>query len=95
MTPLNQLATLPPAGTRCFYQNKALKLEGWGVITQPQDDIDASLMPGLVPWCGVLCGPLNTDQHHLDQLAPGCGVLPAKDRYLMAPRTLLFLPAED
>ena len=95
MTPLHQLATLPPEGTRCFYKSEALNLEGWGVITQPQDDIDAELMPWLVPWRGVLCGPPNPGQYHLNQLSPGCGVLPGEDRYLMAPRTLLFLPAED
>ena len=95
MTPLNRLATLPPAGTRCFYQNEALKLEGWGVITQPRDDIDADLMPGLVPWRGALSGPVDPTQRFLDQLVPGCGVLPGEDRYLMAPRTLLFLPTED
>lgn len=54
---LSTVERIPPAGTRCFYRNDALQLEGWGVLADPADDIDAEEMPFLLPWIGTIVGP--------------------------------------
>ena len=88
---LTRLPTLPPWGTRCFYRNEALRLEGWGVLTEPREPIDAEELPILVPWTGTLTGPRSVGQLALDQLVPGCGVFPAEERYLVVPAYLLWV----
>lgn len=85
------LPTFPPVGTPCMYKNPALKLEGWGVIAEPRDEFDGSELPLLTPWLGTLEGPLNRGQVGLEALAPGCGVLPGRDRYLIVPSILLWV----
>jgi hypothetical protein len=87
---LADLATFPPVGTRCFYRNEALKLEGWGEIVEPRDEIDAAEIPLLVPWKGALTGPLDPGQVALNQVAPGCGVLP-KEGYQVVAAILLWV----
>ena len=94
MTRLDKVIPSPPVGTRCYYQNPALRLEGWGVIAEPADDIDGSEMPVLVPWRGTLHGPVNGGQVGLDMLAPGVGVLPGEDVYRIVPAILLWVPEE-
>jgi len=91
MTCVSKLPVFPPVGTRCFYKNDALKLEGWGVIAAPRDEIDASELPHLAPWIGTLIGPVSETQIGLDMLAPGCGVLPGVERYSIVPAFLLFV----
>lgn len=93
MNPPGRLVA-PPVGTRCFYKNDALKLEGWGVIAEPREEEDASEMPLFVPWVGTLTGPVDPRQALLDVLAPGCGVLPGVERYFVLPLTMLTFEAD-
>ena len=95
MTRISRLPVFPPVGTHCFYKNEALKLEGWGVLAAPHDELDASELPHLTPWVGTLTGPVSEGQIGLDMLAPGCGVLPGEDRYLIVPAFLLFIEDKE
>jgi hypothetical protein len=95
MTRLDKVNPLPPVGTRCFYRNDALRLEGWGVLVEPADEIDGSEMPILLPWRGTLHGPVNGGQVGLNMLAPGVGVLPREDVYRIVPAILLWVPNEE
>ena len=88
---VRSLPSTPPVGTRCFYRNDALRLEGWGHIVAPLDPIDAEEYPILLPWVGILTGPRNEGQAALDRLAPGCGVFPAEERYVVVPAHLLWV----
>lgn len=88
---VTSLPSLPLVGTRCFYKNEALHLEGWGQIAAPRDDIDAEALPVLTPWIGTLTGPRSAGQVSLDQLAPGCGVFSGKERYYVVPAYLLWV----
>ena len=83
-----------PLGTRCYYENEALKLSGWGVLVEPLDEIDAEEMPHLLPWRGTLIGPVNGGQVMLNMLAPGCGILPGEDVYCILPRICLWVERE-
>ncbi len=94
-TRVSQLPAFPPVGTRCYYKNDALRLEGWGVIAEPRDPLDAEELPILTPWIGTLSGPTNMDQVHLDSLAPGCGVLPGTEQYMVLPACLLTVGDEE
>jgi len=49
----------PPVGTRCFYKNDDAKIEGWGVLAEPIDNIDAERFPDSLPWRGILTGPTH------------------------------------
>lgn len=89
MTRVSRLPTFPPVGTRCYYKNEALNLEGWGVIAEPRDEIDGSELPILTPWVGTLHGPVNAGQVVLNMLAPGVGVFPGVERYLIVPAFML------
>ena len=80
-----------PVGTRCFYENDALRLSGWGEVVAPQDDLDAEFLPILTPWRGTLVGPVDAGQVGLNALAPGIGVLPGEDRYSVVPAILLWV----
>ena len=91
---VNRLPAFPRAGTRCYYKNEALSLEGWGVIAEPRNDIDASELPILTPWIGTLTGPVDAGQVGLNMLAPGCGVLPGVERYMVVPAFLLTVEVE-
>jgi len=91
---VSRLPVFPPVGTRCYYKNEALKLEGWGVIAEPRDELDGSELPILTPWVGTLHGPVNAGQVGLNMLAPGCGVLPGVERYLIVPAALLTVEDE-
>lgn len=71
----------PPVGTRCYYKNEALKLEGWGVIAEPRNEIDGSELPILTPWVGTLTGPVDPLQ---------VGV----ERYMVVPAFLLTVEVE-
>lgn len=94
MTRVTKLPVFPPVGTRCFYRNEALKLEGWGVIAEPHDELDASELPHLTPWIGTLTGPVSEGQIGLDMLAPGCGVFPGVERYMVVPAFLLTVEGD-
>ncbi len=91
---VNRLPVFPPVGTRCHYKNDVLNLEGWGVIAEPRDDIDASELPILTPWIGTLAGPVDAGQVGLNMLAPGVGVLPGIERYMVVPAFLLTVEVE-
>lgn len=91
---VNRLPVFPPVGTRCHYKNEALGLEGWGVIAEPRNEIDASELPILTPWVGTLHGPVNAGQVGLNMLAPGVGVLPGVERYMVVPAFLLTVEVE-
>ncbi len=91
MTRLDKVSPFPPVGTRCFYKNPALKLEGWGVLVEPEDKIDGSEIPLLLPWRGTLHGPVNSGQVGLNMLAPGVGVLPGEEVYRVLPSILLWV----
>ncbi len=91
MTRVSKLPVFPPIGTRCFYRNEALKLEGWGVIAEPRDEIDGSSLPILTPWIGTLTGPVDAGQIAFNMLAPGVGVLPGVERYSIVPAFLLWV----
>jgi hypothetical protein len=91
MTTVRKLPVFPPVGTRCYYKNEALGLEGWGVIAEPRNDIDASELPILTPWVGTLTGPVDPLQVGLDMLAPGVGVLPGVERYMVVPAFMLTI----
>jgi len=95
MTRISELPVFPPVGTRCLYQNEALKLEGWGVLAATHDALDASELPHLTPWIGTLTGPVSEGQIGLDILAPGCGALPGENRYLIVPAFLLFIEDKE
>jgi hypothetical protein len=95
MTRVSKMPVFPPVGTRCFYKNEALKLEGWGVIAAPRDALDASELRHLTPWIGTLTGPVDAGQIGLDMLAPGCGVFPGTERYAIVPAFLLFVEDEE
>ena len=95
MTRVSKLPVFPTVGTRCFYQNEALKLEGWGVIAEPRDEIDGSGLPILTPWVGTLTGPVDAGQIGLNMLAPSVGVLPGVERYSIVPSFLLFVEVEE
>jgi hypothetical protein len=79
-----------PVGTRCFYENKALKLSGWGVLVDPKDEIDADSFPVLRCWYGKLDGPCDETQEFLNALAPGVGTLPGEG-YCVLPAYLLWV----
>ena len=85
------LPEFPPVGTLCFYKNEPLKLEGWGKITEPRDELDGCELPILTPWIGTLEGPVNPGQVGLNLLAPGIGVLPGREKYLIVPSILLWV----
>lgn len=85
------LPEFPPVGTRCMYRNPALKLEGWGVIADPVDDLDAAELPVLTPWFGTLTGPVNDGQVALNRIAPGVGVTPGEGVYRIVPTILLWV----
>ena len=91
MISVRRLSPFPPVGTRCFYSNEALGLEGWGVIAEPRDENDASELPILTPWVGTLTGPHDPMQRGLDALAPGIGVLPGENRYMIVPAFMLWV----
>lgn len=91
---VNRLPVFPPVGTRCYYKNEALGLEGWGVIAEPRNEIDASGLPILTPWVGTLHGPVDAGQVGLNMLAPGVGVLPGVERYRVVPAFLLTVEIE-
>ena len=91
---VNRLPVFPPVGTRCFYRNEVLNLEGWGVIAEPRNDLDGSELPILTPWVGTLTGPVDAGQVGLNMLAPGCGVFPGGERYMVVPAFLLFVEDE-
>ena len=91
---VNRLPVFPPVGTRCFYRNEVLTLAGWGVIAEPRNDIDASELPILTPWVGTLHGPVDAGQVGLNMLAPGVGVLPGVERYMVVPAFLLTVEVE-
>ena len=91
---VNRLPAFPPVGTPCFYRNEVLNLEGWGEIAEPRDDIDASGLPILTPWIGTLTGPVDAGQVGLNMLAPGVGVLPGVERYMVVPAFLLTVEVE-
>ena len=91
MIRVSKLPVFPPVGTRCFYKNDALGLEGWGVIAEPRDVIDGSSLPILTPWLGTLTGR----QIGLNLLAPSVGVLPGVERYSVVPAYLLFVENEE
>ena len=95
MTRVSKLPVFPTVGTRCFYRNEALKLEGWGVIAEPRDEIDGAELPHLAPWLGTLTGPVNAGQVAFNLLAPGVGVLPGVERYSVVPAFLLFVEVEE
>ena len=95
MTRLDKVDPFPPVGTRCFYKNKALRLEGWGVLAEPVDPLDSSEMPLWIPWRGTLHGPVDGGQVGLNMLAPGVGVLPGEDVYRIVPAILLWVPNEE
>ena len=95
MTRLDKVRPRPSVGTRCFYSNDALNLEGWGVLVEPANPIDGSEMPILLPWRGTLHGPVNGGQVGLNMLAPGCGMLPGEDVYRVVPGILLWVPNEE
>lgn len=81
----------PPVGTACFYSNEALNLSGWGVVTEAaEEDVEFVSEGHMVPWLGTLDGPVNAGQVTLDQLAPGCGVLPGHE-YRLLPISLMFM----
>jgi len=94
MTRLDKVRPRPSVGTRCYYKNPALKLEGWGVLVAPEDPLDGSEWPLLLPWRGTLRGPVNGGQVGLNMLAPGCGMLPGEDVYRVVPAILLWVPEE-
>lgn len=84
----------PPLGTPCFYFNEALNLSGWGVVVSPaEDDIEFASEGRMIPWLGTLDGPVNAGQVALDNLAPGCGVLPGHG-YRLLPTSLLFMKSD-
>ena len=85
------LPEFPPVGTPCMYRNPALKLEGWGVIAAPRDDLDGSELPVLTPWVGTLTGPVNAGQVALDRIAPGVGVMPGEGVYHVVPAICLWV----
>lgn len=91
MIRVSDLPTFPPVGTRCLYRNEALRIEGWGQIAAPRDPLDALELPILTPWIGTLTGPRNAGQVALNQLAPGCGVLPGEERYQVVGAYLLWV----
>ena len=91
---VNRLPVFPPVGTRCFYRNEVLNLAGWGVIAEPRNDIDASELPILTPWVGTLHGPVDAGQVGLNRLAPGVGVFPGVERYMVVPAFLLTVEVE-
>lgn len=91
---VNRLPVFPPVGTRCYYKNEALNLEGWGVIAEPRDEVDGSELPILTPWVGTLTGPVDPLQVGLNMLAPNCGVLPGVERYMVVPAFLLTVEVE-
>jgi len=76
-------------GTRCFYRNGVLRLEGWGVIAEPRDALNAAALPLLTPWIGTLSGPVDPGQAHLDRIAPGSGTLPGTERYMVVAAYML------
>jgi len=59
MTRLDKVTPFPSVGTRCFYKNDPAKVEGWGVLAEPIDNIDAERFPDSVPWRGILTGPAH------------------------------------
>lgn len=91
MISVRRLRPFPPVGTRCLYRNEALGLEGWGVIAEPRNESDASELPILTPWIGTLTGPHDPLQEALDAIAPGIGVLPGEDRYMVVPAFMLWV----
>ena len=91
---VNRLRPFPSVGTRCYYKNEALNLEGWGVIAEPRNEIDGSELPILTPWVGTLTGPVDPLQVGLNALAPNCGVLPGEDRYMVVPAFMLTVEVE-
>ena len=95
MIRVSKLPVFPTVGTRCFYRNEALMLEGWGVIAEPRDVIDGSSLPILTPWVGTLTGPVNAGQVAFNLLAPSVGVLPGVERYSVVPAYLLFVEVEE
>jgi hypothetical protein len=46
-------------------------------------------LPLLTPWIGTLTGQVDPGQAHLDHIAPGCGILPGTERYLVVPAYML------
>ena len=89
MTRVSRLPVFPSVGTRCYYKNEALNLEGWGVIAEPRNELDGSELPILTPWVGTLHGLVDAGQVGLDMLAPGVGVFPGVERYMVVPAFLL------
>jgi len=84
MTRLDRVTPFPPpVGTRCFYKNDDAKVEGWGVLAEPIDNIDAEQFPDRVPWRGTLTGP----SHYAE--------FPNEVEYRLVDPTLSWVPEED
>lgn len=89
---------VPSPGTPIRFINPGLKLNGSGRSVDPKPG-DEDCLPHLVPWRGVIAGPIDAGQVGLAHLMGtwATGALPTEeeDMYFVHPFWLLYVPEAE